>query len=157
MPITLAQHFKVDAVVAQGLPYEEVFGSVKSPEVRRYLRTAGTELGRDVRGEDIWVRHCDVLMRYYSSFGMKRFAFTDVRFPNEASYIQDHMDGRVVRLTGGNDDLPEGHRSESYYDSLRYDATIPNEAHNHPFSPQRACRKIVEWFPALEHEYLCWF
>lgn len=127
VPVTLAQHFKVEAVVRHGLPYEEVFGSTKGKEVREYLRRIGTEEGRDVYGEDVWIRHCDVVMRYFhDSFGAEKFAFTDVRFPNENAYIREHLGGIVIRLLGGTDDMPNGHRSESYYDSMLFDATVDN-------------------------------
>ncbi|MGW3336180.1 deoxynucleotide monophosphate kinase family protein [Streptomyces sp. NPDC001009] len=53
------------------------------PEVRVYLQRLGTEAGRGVLGENVWV---DALFRDAETWGPT--VITDVRFPNEADAIR---------------------------------------------------------------------
>lgn len=57
---------------------------VKYPEVRRLLQVFGTEVGRSMFGEDVWV---DMAMDNMPD-GAK-VVFTDVRYPNEANAIRN--------------------------------------------------------------------
>lgn len=76
----------------------------KLSEVRRLMQYMGTEVGRKVFGEDIWVDTAfEKVDAHHPSTGV---VLTDVRFPNEATRIADeggvliyvHRD--VPRLTG---------------------------------------------------------
>jgi hypothetical protein len=59
-------------------------GKVDGPEIRRLLQVFGTEVGRELLSDTIWV---DVVLKQIEE-GLKdnpsaRFVITDVRFPNE--------------------------------------------------------------------------
>lgn len=54
------------------------------PEVRRLLQVFGTEIGRQMFGENVWV---DLAMKNASQF--ERVVFTDCRFENEAQAVRE--------------------------------------------------------------------
>ena len=97
--ISLAWHFKIQCISHGDATYEEVF-ETKPPRVRRLLQIMGTEQGRDVWGEDIWVNTMFAWMTlYHKDWGIDKFVIPDVRFPNELRAIQK-LGGRVYRVTG---------------------------------------------------------
>jgi len=62
--------------------------------VRRLMQTLGTEWGRNVVGEDVWVTLADA---WYQQHRQGHVVFTDVRFPNEADFILSNG-GQVVEV-----------------------------------------------------------
>lgn len=66
------------------------------PEVRGLLQRLGTEAGRDVLGEDVWIEAAwkDLDTPLYAA----RVVVTDVRFENEARWIRNHG-GQVVHVS----------------------------------------------------------
>jgi hypothetical protein len=97
--VSLAWHFKIHCISHGDATYEEVFDT-KPPRVRRLLQILGTEQGREVWGEDIWVNTLFAWMTlYHKDWGMDKFVIPDVRFPNELRAIQ-RLGGRVYRVTG---------------------------------------------------------
>jgi hypothetical protein len=65
---------------------------VKYPEIRRLLQVYGTECGRNVFGENVWV---DLALKGYD-YG-DNIVITDVRFPNEAEAVHKRG-GFVVKI-----------------------------------------------------------
>jgi len=97
--ISLAWHFKIQCISHGDATYEEVF-ETKPPRVRRLLQIMGTEQGREVWGEDIWVNTMFAWMTlYHKDWGIDKFVIPDVRFPNELTAIQ-RLGGKVYRVTG---------------------------------------------------------
>lgn len=97
--ISLAWHFKIQCISHGEATYEEVFDT-KPPRVRRLLQILGTEQGRDVWGEDIWVNTMFAWMTlYHTDWGINKFVIPDVRFPNELKAIQK-LGGGVYRVIG---------------------------------------------------------
>jgi hypothetical protein len=95
--VALADEIKLRAVACGVATYEEVFGPKKPAHVRTWLQQEGTERGRDVYGEDIWVRALHArLRRVEQEWGLSEFVVTDVRFVNEVRFIQQA--GGVVFL-----------------------------------------------------------
>ena len=64
----------------------------EAPDVRRLLQRFGTEVGRSMMGEDVWV---DMALRGVSPDD--RVVVTDVRFPNEAAAVR-RLGGIVVEV-----------------------------------------------------------
>lgn len=127
-PIALADHFKVDAVVRDGAPLDEVFFTSKSEGTRDLLQKRGTEEGRWVHGEDIWIKTMEAWIAAHVSKGWQRFVVTDVRFTNEANWIK-LMGGMVVQVTGrgGLAGALAQHPSEVDLEGYEgFDATIDN-------------------------------
>lgn len=89
---------------------------------REFMQLLGTEFGRNLIGEDFWVR---AAMQRASGFD--RVVITDVRFPNEASAIFE-ADGEVYHVRG-QDVANEfsAHASEQYIDDLEVTGYIHND------------------------------
>lgn len=80
------------------------------PEVRRLMQRFGTEAGRDIHGEDCWVK---ALFSEWFDEGEPRLVISDLRFKNEADAVRG-VSGIIVRIERpGLDALPGGHASEA--------------------------------------------
>lgn len=96
-PFSFALHFKMEMVGMGDVTYEEVMDT-KPPHVRDMIQQRGTEHGRLLYGEDIWVDTVDSWFRYFSkNWKINRFVITDIRFPNEAEYVK-RVGGKVFRI-----------------------------------------------------------
>ena len=106
-----------------GLSLEEA--KVKYPEVRRLLQRLGTEAGRDMFGQNIWV---DRAFETMDKSPQNEWVITDVRFRNEVEAI--HAAGglvfRVVRDLGHDLGSNTAHKSETELDDV--DLPIINNA-----------------------------
>ncbi|MCD7439015.1 hypothetical protein K4B79_12345 [Streptomyces lincolnensis] len=93
------------------------------PVVRGYQQRLGTEGGREVLGDGVWV---DALFRDFETWGPT--VITDVRFPNEANAIRERG-GLVVRIERPGQELirEAGHISENSLAGYLYDDVIPND------------------------------
>lgn len=89
------------------------------PDVRRLLQRLGTEAGRNILGENIWV---DTAFKHADS---DKIVVTDVRFPNEAEGIRDRG-GRVVRIERPGTGPRNDHPSETSLLDYNFDAYINN-------------------------------
>jgi hypothetical protein len=90
------------------------------PEVRQLLQRTGTDAGRRVLGENVWV---DAVMADLPDTDV---VFTDCRFPNEAQAIKD-AGGYLVRVTRpGFEPGPDAHESETALDGYPHDFEIKN-------------------------------
>lgn len=65
----------------------------KSP--RDLLRTLGTEWGRNLVREDLWVWRARQRIDAAGRQGIGLVVVADVRFPNEAAYIRDELGGEI--------------------------------------------------------------
>ncbi|WP_329022577.1 MULTISPECIES: deoxynucleotide monophosphate kinase family protein [Streptomyces] len=94
------------------------------PEVRGYHQRLGTEGGREVLGQDVWV---DALFRDLDTWRGRPTVVTDVRFPNEAEAIKSRG-GLVVLLHRPGQLLIDGsdHVSENALGGWAFDATVIN-------------------------------
>lgn len=111
----LADEIKIRAVATGVATYEQVFTlGPKLPHVRTWLQEEGTERGRDVFGQDVWVRALLARMRRMSETGgSQRFVVTDVRFANEVRGIRQA--GGIVLLV----DAPSRNASNGMTESQR--------------------------------------
>jgi ABC-type dipeptide/oligopeptide/nickel transport system ATPase subunit len=80
------------------------------PEVRRLLQTFGTEVGRDVFGESIWI---DIAMRAVDSAPESNWVITDVRFENEVQAIRQRG-GHLIYIRRPGCKANKAHRSERF-------------------------------------------
>lgn len=97
-PWALADHFK-NWIVGQGkASFDDVFYH-KPPEVRTLLQQVGTEQGRNIYGNDVWVDTMFSWLRLISeTWKCDQFVITDCRFENEVKAIQERG-GKVIRIT----------------------------------------------------------
>lgn len=93
----LADHFKI-GVIGQGrATYEEVFVT-KPPHIRSLLQQEGTERGRHLYGDSVWLDTAWAWMRHLSStWGIAKFCTTDARFVDEVEYLQARG-AKVLRI-----------------------------------------------------------
>ena len=91
-----------------------------NPEVRRLLQVFGTEVGRQMFGENFWV---DIALAGLNS--NHRVVLSDVRFPNEAQAIVD-KGGQVWRVQREGHKPVNLHTSETAMDNWRFDDVILN-------------------------------
>jgi hypothetical protein len=68
----------------------------QAPDVRRFLQRLGTEAVRKTFGEDAWVDALD--HKLTSVLAIKHIVLTDVRFENEAFYVQRNRRGVLGQL-----------------------------------------------------------
>ncbi len=82
----------------------------KVSEVRRLMQVFGTEVGRTLLGEDVWV---DILAKKIPDVRNpeSRYVITDCRFLNEAQFVHTNL-GDVCWITRP-DVTSDGHKSES--------------------------------------------
>jgi hypothetical protein len=93
---------------------------------RFMLQLMGTEAGRDVFGQNLWIASLEKsLKRYidhYDEMGMESdFVITDVRFPNEIESIRN-MGGKIVQVSRGENpswyNLAEKANKENNFDLM---------------------------------------
>lgn len=90
------------------------------PEVRRLLQVFGTEVGREMFGENFWV---DICLNNIHSF---HAVISDVRFPNEADSIKERG-GVIWRINRPDLQPVTRHSSETSMDNYGFDAVIDND------------------------------
>jgi len=90
-------------------------------EVRRLLQVMGTEVGRKLIDEYVWI---DKVFNQIATG--ERFVITDVRFPNEANMIQA-VEGKVWRINRHNHSAVNTHISERAMDNFMVDHVVYND------------------------------
>ena len=112
---------------------EQLFYLEKPVELRQELQIEGTELGRDVYGQQYWIKQTEAfLFLAERDFKARGASVLDIRFPNEATFIKD-LGGVVLRIEREGAGLQGGqatHRSESQIEDIKVDGIIYN--HNFP-------------------------
>ena len=91
---------------------------------RGLLQTLGTEWGRELVNDRIWVGLLHRRVMELSAQGVQVIAVADVRFANEAEYIRARG-GEVWRVRRPGTDTPVRHTSEAA--QLEVDAEIEND------------------------------
>lgn len=89
--------------------------------IRDLLVIFGTEIGRDLFFNDIWI---DIIKRQYTGFNGVS-VITDVRFDNEAELIRESK-GRIVRVSKEDIESSGSHRSEQGISNHLVDWDIMN-------------------------------
>lgn len=90
-------------------------------EVRKWLQLLGTECGRDIHGENCWVKIAEERSR-----GDYRTAFFDTRFKNEVAWGRS-LDSLFIHVRSDREEPQSGHRSEIQLDyAAEADYTIEN-------------------------------
>ena len=94
----------------------------QNPEVRRLLQVFGTEIGRKMFGEDVWINIALSDLRHD-----ERIVISDVRFPNEADAIKE-QGGMVWRINRHDFSAVNDHTSEHAMDTYMFDHAIYNDS-----------------------------
>lgn len=126
------------------LSHNQLFND-KPNHVRNLLQTYGTENGRDAHGENVWIKALSLWMDIYKSKNRRNdvvFVITDVRFRNEAKWIQDN-NGILIRINAPNRNLLKlnessagagagEHSSETELDNYEFQHIVHNEIDDNP-------------------------
>lgn len=107
--------------VIDGYGWDGVKETVYGPEVRRLLQRFGTEVGRNLLGENIWV---DATFNVMDT--TKNYVITDCRFINEAQGIIS-KDGKMWRVNRPGVGPVNDHVSEIGLDDFPFDSVIYND------------------------------
>jgi hypothetical protein len=86
--------------------------------VRDHLQILGTECGRELISQNIWV---DATFNRMEPDG--KYVISDVRFPNEASAILAQS-GSLLRITRPGIGPANGHKSETALDDWEFDTLV---------------------------------
>lgn len=97
-------------------------------DVRPLMQRLGTEVGRNMFGENFWV---DLALKHIPD-GSK-VVFTDVRFPNEAQAVKS-LGGEVWRISRPGTEPANAHISETALDDYKFDAVLVNDTKASLFS-----------------------
>lgn len=120
----------VDEVTEQVFTLEELIADrgwerakTECSEVRRMLQVLGTDIARNMIGEDSWV---NAMERRIAASGADKIVITDVRFPNEADFVRS-FDGMVLRVFRPGVGPANDHVSEIGMDDYTCEFSIHNE------------------------------
>lgn len=91
------------------------------PEIRCLLQRMGTEVGRNLFGENVWI---DLVRK--KMHGLEKVVITDVRFENEAEFIQSFEDGFTIEVIRDGVTSVNNHISDRGLSSDLIDITINN-------------------------------
>lgn len=111
-------------------PHEEPEGRMIFISPRRMLQLVGTELGRELIREDVWLR---TLLYKINKYSPDLAVVTDVRFPNELNFIADSgdedIDSYVLEIVRPHnpDRTTIKHKSEQRLDSSKIREIILND------------------------------
>lgn len=105
---------------------------------RRIMQTMGTEWGRSVIGDDVWIRLLSMRAADYD-----RVVVPDVRFDNEAEWIRS-QGGVVFRIERPGCAAVEAHPSEGGVSDRLIDGTIINNAGTHELM-ERTRSAVIGW------------
>jgi hypothetical protein len=102
------------------------YAKTKYPEVRSLLQRTGTEAGRRVLGDDVWVEA--LYADHHDAAGL---VVTDVRFPNEAEAVAKRG-GVMIRVERPGvgptkDKYGRAHISETALDDWPFDHVLVND------------------------------
>lgn len=122
----------LDPIVNEGydhITYSELIGRVgyteakKNPEVRRLLQVLGTEIGRKMFGENVWVDLAGKRIDELRAEG-KPVVITGLRYPNEIEMIRSRK-GRAAWVDRGGKPTSD-HPSENSVKAADFDFAIDN-------------------------------
>ena len=120
--------FRLNPMIEGGMRVQEVVNlmgwekaKVDFAELRRLLQVIGTEVGRQMIDNDLWVK-----LATENLVAGDRVVFTDVRFPNEAAMVKA-LGGQVWRINRKGVVALNDHASEHAMTSWNFDITIEND------------------------------
>jgi phosphomevalonate kinase len=142
LQLAFADQIKVNCMTKNNLNFDDVYVE-KTHKTRNLLQYEGTENGRNVLGEDIWIKYFDSWRKVFTSRGVDAIVVVDVRFHNEVDYIRNlggllirinaplRNEKRLIQESGG--DISKyvkisSHQSECSLDNMKiFDITIDND------------------------------
>jgi hypothetical protein len=90
-------------------------------EIRRMLQVLGTEVGREMISQDVWVEAA-----FKGLDKSKRYVFTDLRFENEHQAIDSRL-GLLIKITRPGYGAVNDHKSEKELPDKWFDSHLVND------------------------------
>lgn len=125
--------------------YGYTVAKAKFPEVRRLLRVLGTEVGRDLLGEDTWVKAVDAKIYRIGVAGNRKVVVTGIRYPNELRMIKRYGAGVAWWIDRPGHDTRSSHTSDNALGEMDFDRTIVNNG-----TPSELYALVDYWVEAEE-------
>lgn len=132
LQLSFADQLKANVIVKSNIKYEDVYIN-KTMESRKLLQQEGTENGRRIHGENVWIKYIENWIKVFSKRGVDVFVITDVRFKNEIEWVKS-QEGYLIKLespnrtnhklqqeSGGNEEIYKelaNHYSETDIDNI---------------------------------------
>lgn len=91
-----ADQIKINIMSKMNISYHDVYIE-KTNITRNLLQQEGTENGRLVYGENIWIKYFDNWIQVFKTRGIKNIITTDCRFKNEIDYIKA-QGGIIIKI-----------------------------------------------------------
>ena len=133
--LAFADHLKVEVFYKYSLKKNQEFCKEK---IRELLQYEGTEMGRK-KDSNIWIKKLDSWIALFQEKGYKNFIITDVRFKNEAEYINNLESSILIRIKAPqrNEEKKQkkeikNHISENDLNNYPFKYTINNDYGSNP-------------------------
>lgn len=94
--LSFADAMKIQCIVEEHVPRELIYGR-KTSQSRQTLQAWG-KTKRATCGQDVFIRYLHETILNHLSRGVKLILVTDVRFVEEVKYIEERLQGKVVRV-----------------------------------------------------------
>lgn len=110
--------------------FSEVVGAIGEEsakdvaDVRQLLQRVGTEGGRSVHGEDVWLNLA--ARTIFAEADHRAWVISDVRFGNEADWVRSVLGGQVWKVERPGVGGADGHPSETGVDEIKPDRYVDN-------------------------------
>ena len=99
--MSFADMIKINLMVHHNKSLEELYFGSKTPETRQLLQEEGTEKGRNLYGEDIWIKYLYNWGLLHINRGIDIILIPDVRFKNEYNFLQS-INAIIFRINAPN-------------------------------------------------------
>jgi len=89
--MSFADMIKINLMVHHNKSLDELYQNNcfnKTPEIRRLLQEEGTEKGRNIYGDDIWIKYLYNSSLVHKSRGIDFILIPDLRFKNEYYFLK---------------------------------------------------------------------
>ncbi|NDC95954.1 hypothetical protein EB118_21460 [bacterium] len=93
---SFADQLKVNVMTKYDIPFSDLY-TQKTEGTRRLLQIEGTEKGRHIHGEDIWIKYFNNWVKVLTGKGIDNIIVSDVRFRNELHYITSN-NGIIIKV-----------------------------------------------------------
>jgi phosphomevalonate kinase len=87
LQLSFADQLKVNVMSKYNTRFEDVFVN-KTKETRTLLQRTGTENGRNLFGQNVWIKHYEAWTNVFFARGIDVFVTSDLRFKNEIEYFR---------------------------------------------------------------------
>lgn len=107
-------------------------------DIRRQLQVLGTECGRKIIGDNVWVDAA------FNGLTDGKYVFSDVRFPNEVNGIRSRG-GKIYRIERAGISPANQHLSEIALDDYKFDGFIHNDGTLEEFQDSVRRKALEGW------------